>query len=72
MTRQQFIDKAVRAAERKLIIPFGWWGTWRDVHGPAGQRVRFSGLCWVVSSAHRGVIGRYESRAGAIGKARKL
>lgn len=71
MTRQQFIDKAVRAAERKLIIPSGWWGTWSDAHGPAGQRVRFSGLCWVVSSAG-GIISRHDSRAGAIRKAKRL
>lgn len=72
MTRQQFIDKATRAAERKLLIPFGWWGTWQDVHGPAGQRVRFSRSYWVVSSAHRGVISRHDSRAGAIAKAKRL
>ena len=39
MTREKFIDSAVREAERKLGVPAGWWGTYRDVRGPGGRRV---------------------------------
>lgn len=74
MTRRQFEEAAVRIAERNLGLPPGWWGTYRDVHGPAGERVlkRQRGLSgWIVS--FRGeVVSLHDSRSGAIAKARKL
>ena len=73
MTRQQFEQRAILLAERTLGIPPGWWGTYRDVHGPAGERARAVGYGspdWVVS--WRGtVMSRHDSRAGAIAKARR-
>lgn len=69
MTRKTFEAKAIRAAEQQLRIPPGWWGTYRDVQGPEGERVRFSGSYWVarVDGVH---IGRYDSRSYAITKAK--
>lgn len=69
MTREKFIDSAVREAERKLGVPAGWWGTYRDVRGPGGRRVYF-GNGWAVSIRGK-VISRHDSRAGAIAKARR-
>lgn len=74
MTREQFTAKALRAAERAIRVPPGWWGTWRDVYSPSGTvRIRFSnhGRCWVIR--HNGiVVSRHDSRSFAIAKARKL
>ena len=72
MTRQQFIDKATRVAERDLGIPAGWWGTWRDVYGPGGIRVSFMASGgWHLTQRGKSV-SKHDSRAFAITKARKL
>lgn len=74
MTREQFIAKATRNAERHLRIPPGWWGTYRDVRGPGGRRVRFGQMngCrgWIVSVGGKTISG-HSSRPSAIAKARK-
>lgn len=73
MTRQEFIEKATRRMERDLGLPPGWWGTWRDIYGPYGVRVRYSsGGIWTARSLNGKVIGWHDSRAGAIRKARSL
>jgi len=70
MTREQFIARAVRAMERSVGAPAGWWGTWRDVtNGTA--RVLFSSGAWTVSLRGKRV-SRHDSRAHALAKARKL
>jgi hypothetical protein len=71
MTRKQFIERALRIIERSLLIPRGWWGTWRDVTN-GSVRVRYSGGgIWTLSVRGKRV-SRHDSRAGAISKARKL
>lgn len=76
MTRQQFIDRATRDAERALHVPPGWWGTYRDVRGPDDQRVHFSGGAWTVARASVSKSGswlrisRHDSRTFALRKAR--
>lgn len=71
MTRPEFVERATRDAEKKLSIPRGWWGTWRDVSGPNGQRVLFSAGVWTVSL--NGVrISRHDSRPFALRKAAKI
>lgn len=79
MTRADFVAKAVRTAERALHVPPGWWGIYRDVHGPKGQQVTFSkhSFSWIVTVKEKGTskrkeIGKYGTRGGAIGKARRL
>lgn len=73
MTREEFVTKAVRAAEKDLGIPAGWWGTHRDVHSPDGHRVRHSAhsRAWILSLNGRKV-SSHDSRAVAILKARRL
>lgn len=72
MTRQQFIARAVRTAERNLGIPQGWWGTWRDfTNGTVRVRLRGSWE-WRVTWCSGTEISRHDSRAGAIRKAAKL
>lgn len=71
MTREQFVARATRVAERALHLPPGWWGTYRDIHGPLGQRVLWSSGAWTVSSCGDRV-GRYGTRTYALAKARKL
>lgn len=71
MTRAEFVDRAVRAAEKALHVPPGWWGTYSDVHGPGAVRVRWSGQCWAVR--HDGVlVSRHDSRSYAITAARRI
>ena len=70
MTRRQFESKAVREAERLLGIPPGWWGTWGNIYGPGGRRVRFSGRWWTVRVG-KTLVGKYSGRSFAISKARK-
>ena len=74
MTRKKFIDSAVREAERKLGVPAGWWGTYRDVRGPGGRRVYFGSAngCrgWIVSINGKPITA-HDSRSGAIAKARR-
>jgi hypothetical protein len=78
MTREQFIERATRAAERSIAAPPGWWGTWRDVRGPDGQRVHFSTGVWQIARASVSRpgkwirISRHDSRAFAIRKARTM
>lgn len=72
MTRKQFEKAAIRAAERALKVPAGWWGTWQHVCGPNGAEVRFArGGHWVLR--HKGkIVSKHDSRAFAIVKGRKL
>jgi hypothetical protein len=71
VTRDEFRARAVRAAERELDVPAGWWGTWRDVTNGA-VRVRFTrGEAWEVSCAGMR-ISIHDRREGAIRKASKL
>jgi hypothetical protein len=71
MTRAQFVARAVRAAERELRIPRGWWGTWRDFAN-GKVRVHLVGT-WRWHVTRRGVlVSKHDSRSGAIGKAAKL
>jgi hypothetical protein len=70
MTRAQFVAMAVKAAERQLGVPPGWWGTWRDVTDGT-VRVRWTGQWWRISCA--GIeIGRGDSRPNSIARARKM
>jgi hypothetical protein len=74
-TRAKFVHAAVLAAEREMRIPRGWWGVYRDVRGPSGQRAYYgvsSGTrCWIVS--HNGKrVSAHDSRRSAIRKAAKL
>lgn len=48
MTRKQFEAKAIREAERKIGAPPGWWGTYRDLSGPGGVRVRKASMSWTL------------------------
>ena len=74
MTRKQFVARAVKEAERRLGVPPGWWGTYDDVRGPGGVRVRLinrrSGR-WTVRVGKR-LVSKHDSRAFAIKKARGL
>lgn len=78
MTYPEFVAKTIRAAERELQVPVGWWGTWRDVTN-GKERVRLSRNAWILSTT-RGqgtrsravVVSRHDSRAFAIAKARKV
>lgn len=73
MTRQEFIERATRAKEKRLGIPPGWWGTWGDVRGPQGQRVTLSRRSRVWIYRHGGrEISRHDSRSFAIAKARRV
>jgi hypothetical protein len=69
-SREEFEARAIRDAEKAIYAPPGWWGGWRDVHGPSGERVRFTGSAWVFS-VEGTTVSRHDSRAFAIGKARK-
>lgn len=77
MTRQQFIDSAVRKAERAICVPPGWWGTWRDVTNGLIRVTRHrSG--WVIRRLNWSNkdkiewtrISKHASRADAMRKAR--
>lgn len=73
MTRAKFIEKAVRAAERTLDIPAGWWGTYLKIDGPRGERVRFSQTWSEWSVVNRdGRKSWHDGRAAAIRAARKV
>lgn len=72
MTLRKFFEQALREYEKKLNLPPGWWGSWRDVHGPRDVRVRFcSRDRWSVSQKGKRV-SMHDSRASAIRKAKKL
>jgi hypothetical protein len=72
MTRQQFIDRAVRKAERENQIPKGWWGGWREItNGSTVVRFIPSSWCWVIKKDGRQV-SKHDSRTFAIAKARRL
>lgn len=70
MTREQFVAKAAREAERALGIPLGWWGDYRHVYGPNGERVFFSSGGWTCAVGEQR--SRHDSRAFALGKALRL
>jgi hypothetical protein len=73
VTKKEFDAKAIRQAEKAIQVPPGWWGSWRDVHGPVGVRVKFSahGNVWVLRLSNV-LIGKFHSRGTAIAKGRKL
>jgi hypothetical protein len=74
MTRDEFEAKAIRAAEKALRIPAGWWGTYRDVcawYGTLFVRVRFSVSYWVLSIDGK-VASKHDSRGSAISKGSRL
>lgn len=66
MTREQFITKAIRTAERLLLVPPGWWGTWADRRGPNGARVTIAQAGSYVAWRRGKKIGAYDTRATAI------
>lgn len=70
MTRVQFVAKAVREYERRMRFPSGWWGTWRDIHGPRGVRIRANGGVWTLSKNGK-LVSRHDSREFAIKKGRR-
>lgn len=70
MTRAQFMARAIHDAEKRLQIPAGWWGTWKDVTN-GKVRVNFTGSCWRLR--HNGkLISKHDSRSFAISKGEKL
>ena len=80
VTREQFIARAVKDAERTIDAPPGWWGIWRDMRGPNGERVRFApGVrphgalndAWTATNRD-GSKSRHGSRAAAVKAAVKI
>ena len=72
VNRKQFEAKAIREAERKLQVPPGWWGTWKEVHGPAGIVVRaLPGYGWSLKQ-NGATVSKHDSRAFAIAKGRRI
>ena len=72
MTRKEWEARTIRAEEKSLGVPAGWWGIYDDLHSPRGVRVKFSGRFWTVRDGKGDVAGQYDSRAYAIKKARSL
>jgi len=70
-TKEAWTAAVIRIAERNLGVPPGWWGTWHDVHGSDGLRVKYNGLGWTLSR-NGTLISRHDSRAFAIKKATKM
>ena len=71
-SRREFVAKSVRAAERRLGVPAGWWGTWKHVRSPYGNvEVKFSGGCWTIRHRDK-TVSCLISRSFAIKKAVKL
>lgn len=68
---RKFKHNAEREWRRQQGLPPLWFGTWRDAHGPRGERVSFSAGAWTVSFQGRR-ISRHNSRNGAFQKARKI
>lgn len=72
MTRKEFEKKAIRAAEKTLHLPAGWWGSWRDFRSPDMVRVRFSRDHWRVLDRLGNIVSKHDNRSGAIVKAKKV
>ncbi len=72
MTRKTFEQRAIRAEERRLHLPAGWWGTYCDNYGPHGERVLLTGHHRWSVTLNRKRIGVYENREAALRKARRL
>lgn len=72
MTREQFIERAIRTAERAQALPRGWWGTWRDATN-GRVRVKFARRCWHVTLVGAlgtsTILSKHDSREGALRKA---
>ena len=68
LARMKFASRVARDAERALGAPPYWWGTWRDLRGPGGERVFFSSGAWT-AVMRDGSKSRHESRKYAIRKA---
>jgi len=74
MTRDEFVSKAVRKAERRLGLPEGWWGTYERVHAPNGHAsVRWSPIGrWRIYGLTGAFISTHDSRAYAVKKLVRL
>jgi hypothetical protein len=72
ISKLEFTRKAVRAYERQLGLPPGWWGdTWRHVYGPSGISIAFkSGGAWSFKVGKK-LISNHDDRASAIRKAKQ-
>lgn len=67
-----FQERALRNLERELRLPPGWWAlSYKDVFGPDGQRVHFSGGLWTVA-LHGTRVSRHDSREAAIKRAHSV
>ena len=74
MTRKEWELKALRAAERELCVPPGWWGNYQTLYAPNGATVTFSRVrsAWLVRDKKGVIISVHDARAGAIRKAKTL
>lgn len=72
MTRKEWETKTLRAEEKALGVPPGWWGNYHDVRSPRGVRVKFSGRWWIVRNPPGVILSRHGSRSVAIRKAKAV
>ena len=72
MTRKEWEARTLRAGEKALRLPAGWWGTYAEVRSPRGVRVKFSGRCWTVRDRKGVIVSKHDSRDSAIKKARGI
>jgi hypothetical protein len=74
MTKQQFIDRAVRAAQHVIGVPLGsgWLGTYRHLRHDDGWQIRRSACAWTLRDPDDGKTNMYFSTNGAITMARQL
>lgn len=71
-SREDFVNRAVRNAEKRVCVPAGWWGVYRHVRGPNGVEVRRNRAGGWVLRQHGKLISKHDSRWFAINKARRL
>lgn len=74
MTRKEWEVRTLRAEEKALGIPVGWWGTYDDVRSPSGVRVRCSAAFgpWTVRDRKGAIVSKHDSRTAALKKARAV
>jgi len=77
LCRETFVERAVRAYEKKYGIPEGWWANRSDIRSPSGYRItRSSYRRFVVSKVdargRRVFFGAFRRKRLAIGKIRQL
>ena len=72
LSKLDFARKALRAYEKSLGLPEGWWGdTWRHVYGPHGISIVFrAGGAWAFKVGKK-LISKHDSRIVAIRAAKK-